>query len=132
FSKEKKEILAQVFKGSVEEKHWIDFKKLDNSNGIKVYRELHNSDFLKKHELFTKSEKLKNYVQLGNIPDKDKTKLEEYKRLKNDTEIKNYFKFENSKKIKIYREMAASQPLTRYNELKAFVENPDFKKREAF
>lgn len=132
FSKEKKEILAQVFKGSVEEKHWIDFKKLDKSNGIKIYRELHNSDFLKKHELFTKSEKLKNYVQLGNIPDKDKTKLEEYKRLKNDAEIKKYFKFENSKKIRIYREIAASQQLIRYNELKAFVENPDFKKREAF
>ena len=132
FAKEKKEILAQVFKGSVEEKHWIDFKKLHKSNGIKVYRELHNSAFLKEHELFTKSEKLKNYVQLGNIPDKDKTKSEEFKRLKNDPEIKNYFKFEKSKKIRIYREMAASQQLARYNELKAYVESPEFKKREAF
>src|SRR5690606_69401 len=45
---------------------------------------------------------------------------------------KKYFKFENSKKIRIYREIAASQQLIRYNELKAFVENPDFKKREAY
>ncbi len=132
FAKEKKEILSQVFKGSVEEKHWIDFKKLDKSTGIKVYKELHNSEFLRKHELFAKSEKLKNFVQLGNIPDKDKEKIAELKRLKNDSEIKNYFKFEKSKKIKIYRETAASQQLTKYNELKAFVETPDFKKRETF
>ena len=84
FAKEKKEILSQVFKGSVEEKHWIDFKKLDKSTGIKVYKELHNSEFLRKHELFAKSEKLKNFVQLGNIPDKDKEKIAELKRLKKD------------------------------------------------
>ncbi len=132
FAKEKNEILAQVFKGSVEEKHWIDFKKLEKSTEIKVYRELHDSDFLKKHDLFTKSEKLKNFVQLGNIPEKDKTKLAELKRLKNDTEIKNYFKFEKSKKIRIYRETAASQQLTKYFELKAYVESADYKKREIF
>ncbi|HPE77028.1 MAG TPA: hypothetical protein PLC80_13130 [Draconibacterium sp.] len=132
FAKEKKEIESQIFKGSVEEKHWIDYTKLDKSNEIKVYKELHNSDFLKKHELFAKSEKLKNYVQLVNIPDKDKAKQEEFKRLKNDSELINYFKFEKSKKLKIYRETAGGLQLTRYNELKAFVENPDFKKREAF
>lgn len=132
FAKEKKEILSQVFKGSVEEKHWIDFKKLDKSTGIKVFKELQNSEFLRKHELFAKSEKLKNFVQLGNIPDKDKEKIAELKRLKNDLEIKNYFKFEKTKKIKIYRETAASHQLTKYNELKAFVETPDFKKREIF
>ena len=132
FAKEKKEILSQVFKGSVEEKHWIDFKKLDKSTGIKVYKELHNSDFLKKHEVFAKSDKLKNFVQLGNIPDNDKAKKEEYKRLKNDAEIKGYFKFEKSKKIRIYKETAGSQQLQEYNKLKAFVETPDFKKREAF
>ncbi len=132
FAKEKKEIESQIFKGSVEEKHWIDYKKLDKSIEIKVYKELHNSDFLKKHELLVKSDKLKNFVQLGNIPDKDKTKLEEFKRLKNDSELINYFKFEKSKKLKIYRETAGGLQLTRYNELKAFVENPDFKKRETF
>jgi hypothetical protein len=132
FNKEKKEILSQVFKGSVEEKHLIDFKKLDKSTGIKVFKELHNSDFLKKHELFTKSEKLKNFVQLGNIPDKDKEKLAEFKRLKRDSEIRNYFKFEKSKKLRIYRETAGSQQLTKYNDLKVYVESGDFKKREAF
>lgn len=132
FAKDKKEILAQVFKGSVEQKHWIDYKKLDKSASIKVYKELHQSDLLKKHEDFAKSEKLKNFVQLGNEPNKDKQKLTELKRLKSDTEIKNYFKFDNSKKLKLYRETFGSQQLVKYNELKAFVENDDFKKREAF
>lgn len=132
FAKEKKEILAQVFKGSVEEKHWIDFKKLDKSTGIKVYKELYNSDFLIKHELFTKSEKLKKIVQLGNLPDKDKEKLAELKRLKNDAELKTYFKFEKSKKIRIYKETAGSQQLMKYSELKTYVETADFKKRETF
>jgi hypothetical protein len=132
FAKEKKEILTQVFKGSPEEKHWIDFKKLDKSKGIKVYLELHNSEFIKSHELFTKSEKLKSFVQLGNIPDKDKTKSEEFKRLKNDTEIKKYFRFEKSKKIRIYKETVGSQQLTKYFELKTFVESADYKKREVF
>ncbi|MBK6283981.1 MAG: hypothetical protein IPF54_16185 [Draconibacterium sp.] len=132
FAKDKKEILSQVFKGSVEEKHWIDFKKLDKSIEIKVYKELHNSDFLKKHELFVKSDKLKNFVQLGNIPDKDKTKSDEFKRLKNDSELINYFKFEKIKKTKDLQGNRWRPELTRYNELKAFVENPDFKKRETF
>jgi hypothetical protein len=72
FDKDKKEILGQVFKGSVEEKHWIDFKKLEKSAGIKAFKELDKSDLLKKHETFGQSEKLKNFVQLGNTPEKDK------------------------------------------------------------
>ena len=132
FDKDKKEILGQVFRGSVEEKHWLDYRKLGKSAGIKIYYELHQSDVLKKHEIFTKSEKLKSFIELGNIPHKDKQKLNELKRLKNDTEIKNYFKFEKSKKLKLFRETADSQQLIKYNELKAFVESDDYKKREAF
>lgn len=132
FAKDKKEITEQVFKGSVEEKHWIDFKKLDKSTGIKIYKELHQSDLLKKHEIFANSEKLKNFVQLGNSTEKEKQKLIELKRLKRDGEIKAYFNFEKSKKLKLYRETADSQHLKKYNELKAFVESDNFKKRETF
>ncbi len=132
FDKEKKEILAQVFKGSVEEKHWIDYKKLEKSAGIKVYKELHQSDLIKKHDLFTNSEKLKNFVQLGNIPNKDKQKLNEFKQLKADAEIKDYFKFEKSKKLKLYRETIESHQLVHYKELKTFIECDAFKKREVF
>ncbi|MDO8951807.1 MAG: hypothetical protein Q7U86_04230 [Draconibacterium sp.] len=132
FAKDKKEISEQVFKGSVEEKHWIDFKKLDKSAGIKVYKELHQSDLLKKHEIFSNSEKLKNFVQLRNSPEKDKQKLIEWKRLKRDGEIKAYFNFEKSKKLRLYRETVDSQYLKTYNELKTFVESDNFKKREVF
>lgn len=132
FVKDKKEILEQVFKGSVEEKHWIDYKKLEKSTGIKVWRELHQSELLKKHEAFAKSEKLKNYTQLSNSAGNDKQKSAELKQLKNDTAIKDYFSFEKSKKLRIYRETADSQDLKKYIELKAFVESENYKKREAF
>ena len=132
FAKDKKEISEQVFKGSVEEKHWIDFKKLDKSAGIKVYKELHQSDLLKKHEIFSKSEKLKNFEKLKNSPENDKEKLIELKRLKSDAEIKAYFNLEKSKKLRIYRETADSQQLKKYHELKTFVESDNFKKREVF
>jgi len=132
FDKDKKEILGQVFKGSVEEKHWIDYQKLENSAGIKAFKELDKSDLLKRHETFGQSEKLKNFVQLGNTPDKDKQKKKEFKRLKYDREIRSYFRFEKSKKLKLYRETTDSQELIRYYELKTFVESDSFKKREAF
>jgi len=132
FAKDKKEILEQVFKGSVEEKHWIDFKKLDKSAGIKVYKELHQSDLLKKHEIFSNSEKLKNFEKLKNSHENDKEKLIELKRLKRDGEILAYFNFEKSKKLRLYRETADSQHLKQYNELKTFVESDNFKKREVF
>lgn len=132
FAKDKKEILEQVFKGSVEEKHWIDFKKLEKSTGIKVWKELQQSELLKKHEAFAKSEKLKNYTQLSNSAGDDKLKSAELKQLKNDAAIKDYFSFEKSKKLRIYRETADSQDLKKYIELKAFVESENYKKREAF
>ncbi|KAF0236841.1 MAG: glycoside hydrolase [Prolixibacteraceae bacterium] len=132
FDKDKKEILGQVFKGSVEEKHWIDFKKVEKKAGIKAFKELDKSDLLNKHEIFGKSEKLKNFVQLRNTPGKDKLKQKEYKSLKRDREIRSYFKFEESKKLKLYRETASSRMLKSYYELKAFVESENFKKQEAF
>ncbi len=132
FDKDKKEILGKVFKGSVEEKHWIDFKKREKSDGIKAFEELDKSDLLKKHELFGQSEKLKNFVQMGNTPEKDKQKQKEFKKLKKDREIRFYFKFEKSKKLKLYRETADSHDLKRYYELKELVESDNFKKQEAF
>ncbi len=132
FAKDKKEITDQVFKGSVEEKHWIDFKKLDKSTGIKTWKELHQSGLLNKHEAFTKSEKLKNFVQLGNSPEKDTQKIKEFKGLKRDREIKAYFNFEKSKKLRLYRETNDSHELIKYNELKAYVESDEYKKREVF
>lgn len=132
FEKEKKAIKGEVFKGSVEETHLLDFKKLDKSAGIKAYKELAQSAVLKKHEAFSESEKLKGFIQLRNIPDKDTPMKKELKVLLHDSEIKAFFKFEKSKKLKLFRETDESHDLKKYNELKAYVENEEFKKREVY
>jgi len=132
FEKDKKEIASQVFKGSVEEKHWNEFKKLSKSAGIKAFLELNGSDTIKKHDQFTLSDKLKKYLQLKEAPQMTKEQKAEFKRLSSDSEIKGYFKFERSKKLKLYKETKDSHELKRFNELKTLVESEDFKKREAF
>lgn len=132
FEKEKSEIKGQRFKGSVEEKHWLDFKRFDKSPEIKAYKELNGSQLLKKHEAFTESEKLKGYVKLRNAPERDKTKAKALKELQRDPEIKNYFKLEKSKKLKLYKETVNSHDLKKYHELKSYVEKDEFKKRETF
>ena len=132
FENEKREIKSQIFKGSVEEKHWLDYRKLSKSAGIKAFNELDGSERLKKHEAFANSEKLKGFVTLRNVPDKDKIKRKEYKVLKRDYEIRAYFKYEKSKKLKFYRETVDSHDLKKYKELKTYVEKDEYKKREAF
>ncbi len=132
FEKEKKEITAQVFRGSVEEKHALEFKKLARSAGIKAFLELEGSNAVRKHEQLAESGKLKRYVDLKYSPQLDKGQKTEFKKLSSDIEIKAYFKFERSKKLKLYRETSGSHNLTRYLELKTFVESADFKQREVF
>jgi len=132
FEKEKKEINAQIFRGSVEEKHWLEFKKLSKTAGIKAFLELNGSDAVKKHDQFSGSDKLKKYTQLKETPQLNKEQKEELKRLSHDAEIKGYFKFEQSKKLKRYKETKASHQLTRYQELKTMVESAEFKKQETF
>ncbi|WP_167608199.1 glycoside hydrolase family 16 protein [Maribellus sediminis] len=132
FEKDKKEIQSQVFKGSVEEKHWLEYRKLEKSAGIKAWKELNSSDAVKKHEALEKTEKFKKYQQLKNAPGHSKEEKAEFNKLKGDAEIKAYFKFEQSKKLKLYRETAGSHDLKRYDELAAYVAGDEFKKREAF
>ena len=132
FQKEKKELESQVFKGSVEEKHWLEFLRLKKSQGIKSYLELAGSDVLKRHDKFVESEKLKKFLELKNAPELDKPKRREFSAMKRDSEIKSWFRFEKSKKLKLYRETVDSHDLKRYNELKQYVESKDFNERQAF
>jgi len=132
FDKEKKEIKSQVFKGSVEEKHLKDFTRLDKSAAIKAYVELEGSDKLAKHKKLEDSDKFKRFVELKNVPEKDKERKKEFNSLKRDAEIKAYFSFEKSKKLKLYRETNGSHDLKKYFELKEYVNTDEFKKREAF
>jgi hypothetical protein len=130
FEKDKKEIQSQVFKGSVEEKHLIDFRRLDKSAAIRAYNELDGSEKLLKHKTFENSEKLKTFNELKNSTNKEKRK--EFNQLKKDAGVKAYFRFEKTKKLKLYHEVSGSHDLTRYKELKEFVSTETFKKQEAF
>jgi hypothetical protein len=132
FDKDKKEVENQTYKGSPEEKHYLDYIRLKKSPGIKAYLKLQGSQQLVRHEFLGKSEKIKKFLDLKLTPEKDKQKKKEYKSLKNDSEIKSYFKFEHSKELRLYRETAGSYDLTRYEELTAYVDNPGFRERVAY
>lgn len=132
FEKEKKQIKSQVFKGSTEEKHWLDFRILDKSAGIRAFYELEGSEKLKKHKTLEETDKFKKFNKLKNIPERDKETHVVFKSLKRDAEIKAYFRFERSKKLKYYREILGSHDLQRYKELKEYVNTAAFKKQEAF
>ncbi|HDR52888.1 MAG TPA: hypothetical protein ENN90_14920 [Mariniphaga anaerophila] len=131
FKKEKEEVKRQVFKGSEEHQQEQEYNRLKKSKGIKVYYELHRSEKITRHESVAKSDKLKKYIDLKNLPDKDKQKKKELKNLLYDGEIKNYLKFEKSKKLRIFRDTADSYNLKRFEELKGIVETDDFRKRVA-
>lgn len=132
FEKEKIEIQSQVFKGSVEEKHLVDFRRLDKSAAIRAYNELEGSEKLEKHKVLEESDKFEKYNQLKNAAEQDKENRKEYKSLKRDAEIKAYFRFEKSNKLKLYHETSGSHDLKRYHELKEFTSTVEFKKQETF
>lgn len=132
FESDKKEIKSQVFKGSVEEKHLKDFKRLEKSAAIRAYLELEASGKLKKHKATEETDKFKRFNELKNTGVFDKEKQKELKALQKDLAIKEYFKFEKSKKLKLYHEAAGSHDLQKYYELKEFTVTEAFKKQEAF
>lgn len=132
FEKEKKEIKSQVFKGSVEEKHLLEFKRLDKSAGIKAFKELNGSQKLKQHKALEESGKFKRYLELKNASSSDKEKQAEFKKLRKDPDLKAYFKFEKSKKLRLYHEITGSHDLIRHEELKDYLAKDEYKKREAF
>ncbi len=68
FAKDKKEILAQVYKGSPEEKQAREFHKLEKSKQIRVWNELQNPARLKEEESAKHSKKLKIFNETKNSP----------------------------------------------------------------
>lgn len=132
FKYEKKEILSQVFKGSVEEQNLKDFRKLKKDRGIKAWLALNNSKEISGHKEFSGSEKLRKYIDLKNLPEKDKEGRKEFRKLKKDQQIKDYFRFEHSKKLKLYRETCDSHLLEKYFDLKKYTESEEFINRKKF
>jgi hypothetical protein len=68
FTKEKKDILGQVYRGSTEEKQLKDFLKLEKSNRIIAWVELQNQSRLKEEEGKKHSKKLRLYKETVNSP----------------------------------------------------------------
>ena len=114
FGKEKKEILAQVFKGSSEEKQWKEFVKLENSNKIKAWIELQNQTRQKEEEAKKHSKKLqlfkdvqnsqilKRYLELKELVNSDAFK-------KRSDFLKDKTKFEKSEANKRYQKFKQLQ-----------------------
>ncbi|MDD4031544.1 MAG: hypothetical protein PHE07_08975 [Bacteroidales bacterium] len=132
FRSARDESRRQVYRGSDEEEKVREYNKYKKSTFVKAFLELHNSAPLKKFEAIASSEKLKKYKELHELPDIDKEKAGELKKLRADHDIRDYLKFERSKKYKFYREALDSYNLKRYNELKPVVESEDFQKRVIF
>lgn len=132
FDKDRKEIKSQVYKGSVEDKHFKEFKKLQNSAGIKAFQEFEGTDKITKHEAFEKTEKFKNYQKFINVAPTEKEEKAAFKTLKRDAELKAYFRFEKSKKLRLYKETVGSRNLERFEELKELTGSDEFKKKVSF
>ncbi len=132
FTSAKDDLARQVYKGSDEEEQEKEYKKLQKSPLIKTFLELNNSEIIRRHESTANSEKLKKFNELSDLPDKDKEKIKELKRLQSDRDIKSYFKFERSSKLSRFREALDSYDLKRFRELKSVVESDDFRQRVKF
>ncbi|NQU88096.1 MAG: hypothetical protein HQ541_20295 [Mariniphaga sp.] len=130
--KEKTELKKQVFRGSVEGNHFLEYKKLEKSKALKAYLELEGSSILKDHEAFTNSKKLKRFITLKDSNGKSKEEIKELKSLKNDSQIKKYFRFEKSQKLKYFHEIGGSHTLVRYIELKGMINSEEFKTKRAW
>jgi len=132
FAEEKEEVCSQVYKGSDEEEQEKEYARLKKMPLIKAYLQLHDSKVISHHEKIAHSDKLNRYLELKNLPEKDKEKKRELKTLKRNPEIKNYLKLEKSKKFRLYRDAVDSYHLERFLELKPIVESKDFKKHVSY
>lgn len=132
YQQEKREIEANKFTGSLEERHLNEFSKLKKDKALNDYLALHNSSRLNHHQKFLDSAKLHRFLELKNMPVKEKAVLKEFKQLKNDQEIKEYFRFENSRQLKHYHEINGGHIPDRYQELLKETGSAEFQKRVAY
>jgi hypothetical protein len=132
FQQEKREIMANKYAGSVEERHINDLTRLKKDKAFRDYLSLLNSSALDRHRKFSESAKLRRFLELKNMPAKEKEARKEFKQLKNDPEIKAYFRLENSKTLKNYREISGSHIPEHYQELLKETEASEFRKKVAY
>jgi hypothetical protein len=129
YQKEKNEIVSNKYEGSPECSHLKELAQIQNSKIFKAYQRLHQSQELKKHQLYPESALFHRFSELKNAPGKDKKVRKEYKKLKNNPDIRAWFKFEKSRELKYYHEMAGSHTLSRYEELVKMTSTDVFKQK---
>jgi hypothetical protein len=132
FQQEKREIESHKFQGSAEEKHLDELNSLKRNRALKDYLSLQNSPAVARHQKFVESAKLRRFLELKNLPVRDKDAGKEFGKMKSDSEIKEYFRFEKSRILKNYREISGSHMLDRYLQLVNETGTAEFQKRVAF
>lgn len=132
YQQEKREIEGNKFSGSVEGRYLNELTKLKKNKVLKDYLALHNSSRLTHHQKFLDSAKLHRFLELKNLPVKEKDVLKEFKQLKNDREIKEYFRFEKSSQLRHYHEINGGHIPDRYQELLKETGSAEFQKRVAY
>jgi hypothetical protein len=132
YQQDKREIEANRFSGSAEERHLNELAKLKKNKVLKDYLALHNSSRLTHHHKFLDSAKLHRFLELKNMPAKEKTVLKEFKQLKDDQEIKEYFRFEKSRELRHYNQINGGHIPDRYQELMTETGSAEFQKRIVF
>ncbi len=129
FQRDKQDIESNRFAGSVEERHLNELAKLKKNKALKDYHSLKGSPILERHQKFFGSAKMHRFLELTNIPAKEKEIQKEFKKLKNDPEIKAYFRLENSMQLKNFSEVNGSHIPDRYQELVNETSTQEFQKR---
>lgn len=129
FQRDKHEIEANKFSGSVEERHLNELAKLKKSKALKDYLALKGSQALTRHLKFVESAKMHRFLELKNMPVKEKDARIEFKKLKNDPEIREFFRFEKSTQLKHFNEINGSHIPDRNQELLTETSTPEFQKK---
>jgi len=132
FQQEKREINANKYAGSAEERHINDLTRLKKDKAFRDYLSLLNSSALDRHRKFSESGKLHRFLELKNMPAREKAARKEFKQLKNDAEIKAYFRLEKSKALKNFREISGSHIPEHYQELVKETGAAEFQNRVAY
>lgn len=132
FEWDKKLIESDRFAGSVEEKLMKELDHLKKNKALEAYFRMCNSPALKDHFQFQKSDKLRRFLELKNVPRRDQAARKEFRQLKKDRAIVDFFRMEKSRDLKYYHKMAGRHVLNRYEELVAETGSASFLQRVAY
>jgi len=146
FQQRKNEIIHTILKGSKEDAHLREFKKLGSNKRLNQFFATLNSENLKRFEQLSASERLNKYKQLkATVKDpsfdsgkkKDEksqefAQLKEYHSLKESDDVLFVENFAKSTEYQNYLRMKNSPERRRFEELQQITEAKEFKARIAY